>query len=99
MHKDTKDKLDAAIHRLMNENAQLRRKMEEAEIVIRRRAPNADGLSPAAAVNTILDDRDEARGRTLVFREEMKKILLMLLEDRTDEAKKQLNLFLFNNPR
>lgn len=83
----------------MHENARLRQKIEEAEVIIRRRAPSADGLSFAAAVKTILNDRDKAQTRVQFFREELKKVFQILANGDVKDALKEINQFLFNNPR
>lgn len=95
--RDKLDKLNDAIQRLMNENAQTRRKVEEVEVIIRRRAPNADGLTLAAAIKTILDDRDAAFDRIAVYRKELKNAMQLILSGKVKEATQQINLFLFNN--
>lgn len=96
--KDEESKLNEAIIRLMNENAAHREIIEQAEAVIRKRAPNASGLSLKAAVQTILDDRDKNLNSVHGLRDELKKVLKMLLNNSTEEAKKYLNHFLFKNP-
>lgn len=98
-HKDQVASLNEVIQRLISENAQTRQKVEEVEALIRRRATNADGLSLAAAVKTILDDRDAAGTRITIFRAELKKALTLLLADNAKEAVKAINHFLFHNPR
>jgi len=83
----------------MNENARTRCKIEEAEVVIRCRAPNADGLSLASSIKTILNERDAAGERITVYRQELKKAMQLILSGEIKEASRQLNLFLFNNRR
>jgi len=95
--KDTVDKLNEALNRLMLENAQLRRKIEKAQVIIRQRSPNADGLKLEASLKTILNDRDAAQNRIGFYRNQMKKILKILLDGNLDEAKKEINHFLFHN--
>lgn len=87
------------IERLMNENTQWRSKVEVAENIIRLRAPTASGLSLVASVKTILDERDHNLDRVQIYRDEMKKILRLLLTKNIDDIKKELNLFLFNNKK
>lgn len=96
---DDPDELHKIIERLTNENAQWRSKVEAAENIIRRRAPSASGLSLKAAVKTVLDERDKNLDRIEFYREEMQKILRLLLADKADDAKRELNLFLFNNKK
>lgn len=102
---DTIDKLNEALLRLTSENAAWRRKIEESEAVLRRRAPEASGLTMKASIITILDERDAARDRVQDFRNELKAILQMMINMDDDDTKmvneirKKINLFLFNNPR
>jgi|SRR5690606_35944080 len=99
------DKLNEALVRLAQENAAWRTKVDEAFTVIRQRASNADGLTLEAAIKTILNERDNAQDRVQFFREELRAILQYLIssEDndskKTNEIRKRINLFLFNNPR
>ena len=81
----------------MLENAQLRRKIEKVQVIIRQRSPNADGLKLEASLKTILNDRDAAQNRIGFYRNQMKKILKILLDGNLDEAKKEINHFLFHN--
>jgi len=97
--KETIDNLNQVIQRLTTENAQTRRNIEKAQVILRRRAPNAAGLSLEASVKTILDDRDATRERITTFRQELSKALNLLFDDKIAEAIKQLNTFLFNNSR
>jgi len=93
------DELNQAIARLSQENARLRSTIEEMQIEIRRRAPNADGLSLKGAISVVLNDRDKAEDRIQVFRNELKKTLTMLFDGRIAEVKQQINVFLFTNPK
>lgn len=99
------DQLNEALARLTDENAKWRKKFEATSSILRRRSPNAAGLSLEAAVKTILDDRDAANDRVQFFREEIRGILQYLLnseeEDsrKANELRKRINQFLFNNPR
>ncbi len=97
--KEATERLNEALARLMTENAGLRRKIEAAEVIIRRRAPNADGLSFSAAMKTILDDRDAASSRVQFFRDQLKKMLKMLAQGQVKEVMKEINHFLFHNQR
>lgn len=96
-NKDTVEKLNEALNRLMLENAQLRQKIEESEVLIRRRAPNADGLSLVGALKTILNDRDEATKRIDFYRNQLKKVMKILVSGDIEEAKREINHFLFHN--
>lgn len=93
------DKLNEIIERLSSENSQNRKCIETAEAIIRRRAPSADGLSLAGAVETILNERDQNLDRINYYREELKKILTMLLAGKHEDAKKEVNIFLFKNKK
>lgn len=105
MTKDSPDdeKSEATIKRLVEENSQWRRSLEEAKVIIRRRAPKADGLSFKSSIVTILNQRDMAEDNAEFYRNEIKRILKFLLNseasDKTkiDELKKDINLFLFKN--
>jgi hypothetical protein len=98
VHDDERGALNRAIARLTEENARYRRKIEEAEVIIRRRSPNADGLTLKGAIKTILDDRDGYSDRIRTLRMEFKKALDLLKVDNFIEAKKLISLFLFSNP-
>jgi hypothetical protein len=89
--------LNEAIKRLTQENANLRLLIEDTQIEIRRRAPNADGLTIKGSITSILNDRDKAESRIQFFREELKKTLSLLLNGQIVDAKQRLNLFLFTN--
>lgn len=94
----TKEKeLNEAIKRLTQENANLRLLIEDTQIEIRRRAPNADGLSIKGSIVAVLNERDKAENRIQVFRDELKKTLSLLLNGQIVDAKQRLNLFLFTN--
>lgn len=95
--KDTIETLNEALNRLMLENGKLRRKVEEAQAVIRRRAPSADGLPLASALKTILDERDKTAKRIDFYRNQLKKVLKILLAGDVNEARKEINHFLFHN--
>lgn len=82
----------------MAENSQARCSIEEIKNTIRRRAPNADGLTVPAAINTIIGDRDMARDRIEIFRDELKKVLSLLASGRDKEALAEINHFLYRNP-
>lgn len=97
MTKKTASKHDEALTRLMIENGNLRRKNEELGVIIRRRSPNADGLPLVSALKTILDDRDRAAGRIQFFRNELKKVMKLLLAGNGKDALKEINHFLFHN--
>jgi len=94
---ETIKKLNEVILRLTQENAQSRRRVEEAEAIIRREAPNADGLTLIGAIKVILKDRNIARNRIGIFRDELKKVLRLLAEGQPKEAAREANQFLFNN--
>jgi hypothetical protein len=99
-HRNNDDNdLNKALLRLQEENARWRTKVEAAELEIRRRAPNATGLSLKGSLKIILDDRDKHFDRIEFYREELKRILSLLLEEKIDQAKKELNMFLFKNKR
>jgi hypothetical protein len=93
------EEINQAISRLSQENARLRETIEEMQVEIRRRAPNADGLSLKGAISAILNDRDKAESRIQVFRDELKKTLTLLYDGRIAEVKQQINVFLFTNPK
>lgn len=93
------ESLQKSLERLMQENASWRVQVEEAMAIIRQRAPNADGLSLKSGIKTILDDRDSSLSRIDFYRDFLKKILKLLIENRSDDAKKELNVFLFNNKK
>ncbi len=95
--KDEDKQLNEAIERLTNENQHQRRKIQDAEVVIRRRCPNADGLNFDDALNKVFDERDDARRQRDAYLEELKKIYRFLLEDQTEKAKNHLNIYLFKN--
>lgn len=92
-------RLKEVLLRLQNENAQWRKKVELVEIILRRRAPQVSGLSLKGAVETILSNRDESLNQIGFYREELSLILKMLLSDKFEEAKKELNVFLYKNPK
>jgi hypothetical protein len=91
--------LNEAIKRLTQENANLRLLIEDTQIEIRRRAPSADGLTIKGSIVAVLNERDKAESRIQIFRDELKKVLTLLLNNRIVDAKQQLNLFLFTNPK
>lgn len=99
------DKSSEALVRLMQENAAWRTKIDEMFRLVRNRAPGADGMTLEAAITTILNERDAAEDRVQFFRNELRSVLQYLLnsEDgdskKTNELRKQINLFLFKNPR
>lgn len=93
------ESLQKSLERLMQENASWRVQVEEAMAIIRQRAPNADGLSLKSGIKTILDDRDSSLSRIDFYQDFLKKILKLLIENRSDDAKKELNVFLFNNKK
>lgn len=97
--RDSVERLSEAVTRLMEENTQLRKKIEDVEIVLRRRAPNAAGLSLKGAANVILNDRDAALARIQVFRDELKKALKKLAGGHVKEVMKEINHFLFHNQK
>lgn len=91
--------LNQVIDRLIAENARTRQKIEEIEIILRRRATNVAGLKLASAIKNILDDRDKTEDRIQFFREELRKILGMLGDGQAGDAARQITHFLFKNPR
>lgn len=93
---DETKSLQESLDRLMQENANWRTQVEEAMSLIRQRAPNADGLTLKSGIKTILDDRDSNLSRIDFYRDFLKKILKLLIENRSDEAKREINVFLFN---
>jgi len=95
--KTTIEKLNEVIVRLTEENAQIRKQIDEVKVIIRRRSPNADGLSTAGSIKVILADRDQARDKIVVFRDELKKALRLLAEGKVKEVYHEINQFLFNN--
>lgn len=96
---DNIKRLQEALLRLQEENAKWREKSEEAQVIIRQRAPNADGLSLKGALTIILNDRDESLDRIQFFRDELSRVLSLLLDDKEEEAKNELNQFLYKNRR
>lgn len=105
MPKDTIENLNKVLVRLTDENSQWRDKNEKVNVVLRRRAPNASGLSPESALETILDERDDSLERIQFFRNELKSILKYLINSYTDdstkvnELKKRINYFLQKNTK
>ena len=65
-------------------------------IVVRRRAPDAVGLTQKGTVTTILNERDAFREKLSDNKVKLKKILALLLNGQEQEAKKALNMFLFD---
>lgn len=93
------ESLQKSLERLMQENASWRIQVEEALALMRQRAPNADGLTLKSGIKTILDDRDSNLSRIDFYRDFLKKILKLLIDNRGEDAKKELNVFLFNNKK
>jgi hypothetical protein len=94
---DNIELLQSALQRLREENAKWREEMEEVANIIRLRAPSSDGLTIKGAVKSILDERDKNLSRVDFYRSKMKSLMKLLIDGRFDEAKKELNIFLFNN--
>jgi len=88
--------LEETIARLTNENKKWREQFEEVYVEFRRRAPSSDGLSLLGAVKTIIDERDKNLNRIENLKTHMSKILKLLIDNRFVEAKRELNIFLFN---
>lgn len=97
--KEKIENLNQVVQRLIDENSQLRRKVDEVEVLLRHRAPNASGLKLVASVATLLNDRDRAQDRIGFFRDELKKVQSMLSAKQFKEAIQEISHFLFNNPR
>ena len=97
--KEKIDNLNQVVQRLIDENGQMRQKVEEVEVILRHRASNAAGLSFAASIKTILNDRDEAQDRIQFFRDELKKICEMIVSGQAKDVARRITHFLFNNPR
>lgn len=93
------DELKLALGRLMEENSRWRKLVDEVQVIIRQRSSKADGLTLPGGIKTILDERDKALDRNQFWRTELKKILSLLLEDKISDAKKELNTFLYKNPK
>lgn len=91
-------KLEEAVQRLMNENAAHRENQERMNIIVRKRAPKADGLSLHEMMRAVLDERDEAQKVILEHRETIKKGKDALVNsNNTREAYDILNLFLLKS--
>jgi hypothetical protein len=86
--------LEQAVTRLMNENAAYREGQERLQILVRKRAPRADGLTHPEVIRHVLDERDATERVLAEHRETMKKAKASLLAGNTKEAYNTLNLFL-----
>lgn len=93
---EDKAELNKALARLIEENANSRRLVEAAYVIIRRRAPNAHGLTLQGSLTTILNDRDEFADVVVEQREELKQVLRLLSEGKFKDAHERINLYLFN---
>lgn len=96
---DTLDRLNDTIKRLIEENSHYRKRLEEAQALIRREAPNAAELTLVGSIKVILKDRNKSRNRIGIFRDELKKVLRILAEKSgsTKDVIHELNQFLFKN--
>jgi len=85
---------EEALTRLMNENAAYRENQERLQILIRTRAPGADGLSHLEVVRHVLEARDKAEDVLVAHRDVMKKAKAAIATGNAKEAYQILNLFL-----
>lgn len=103
--KEEINKLNEALLRLMQENAQWRNSVEDAFAELRRRTQNASELSLVSGIKEILNERDSLNDRIQFFRNELREVLQYLINSeqsdtqKTNELRKRINTFLFRNPR
>jgi hypothetical protein len=89
---------EQAIQRLMNENAAYRESQERVQILVRKRAPKAEGLNYLEVIRHVLDERDKAEDLSNLQRETMKKVKAALMAGEPKTAYEILNLFLLTPP-